>query len=380
MTPEELKAQLEELKAQKTEITQLKDELSAKNTEITNLDASVKAQQKEIDALKTQVKSGKKMTEKQAIKAQLEEKKEDIENFVKTAADKDSMTIEVKFSSTDIADRSVFGTVTEAGVSSAPHSATAFLDNLPIDTVTAVSVGWLEGESTSNADYVEELAESKSDTHSVTEKHRSFGKIASHALISSEVSDFFGQVADWVNNEAVAGIEAKADKEIIAGAGADGSAPRKIYGVKDQATAFAALGAYTMPTVADVIKDATLQIRKAGFTANLAIVSFDALPAIEGAKDANGNLMYNQITGYLEQTRIVPSAALEAKQIFVCDSTKVRIKRRPTIEVEIKRNAAKDGYDIYVRRAYQALIKKGDKGAAVWVADSSTAITAITKS
>ena len=378
MTIEELKAQLAELQSKQVDAAELKSQLEQKEQEINNLDASVKAQQVEIEALKSQVKSNKKISLKQAIAAKLEEKRDDIEKFVKNAADKESMTLELKLDS-NITDGAVFVSAAEQGVSSVPHQVNAFLDNLPTDTVNGTSVAWLEGEYTSNADYVEELAESGNDTATVAEKRRSFGKIASHIIISSEVSDFLGQVQSWATNEAVALIDAKADGEILAGAGADVSAPRKVYGLKGQVTAFSALGKYTRPTVADVILDAVLQIRKAGFIANVAFVSFDALPAIRGAKDANGNYLYNQQTGVLGQVTIVPSAKLTAAQILVADSTRLRIKKRPTIEIELKRNAAKDGYDVYVRRAIQALVKKGDKGAGIWVNDSTAAITSITK-
>ena len=378
MTIEELKSQLAELQSKQADTAELKAQLEQKEQEINNLDASVKAQQTEIEALKSQVKSNKKISLKQAIAAKLEEKRDDIDKFLKNAADKDSMTLELKLDS-NITDGAVFVSAAEQGVSSVPHQANAFLDNLPTDTVNGTSVAWLEGEYTSNADYVEQLAESGNDTATVTEKRRSFGKIASHIIISSEVSDFLGQVQSWATNEAVALIDAKADGEILTGAGADVSAPRKVYGLKGQVTAFSALGKYTRPTVADVILDAVLQIRKAGFIANVAFVSFDALPAIRGAKDANGNYLYNQQTGVLGQVAIVPSAKLTAAQILVADSTRLRIKKRPTIEIEIKRNAAKDGYDVYVRRAIQALVKKGDKGAGIWVNDSTAAITSITK-
>ena len=378
MTIEELKSQLAELQSKQADTAELKAQLEQKEQEINNLDASVKAQQTEIEALKSQVKSNKKISLKQAIAAKLEEKRDDIDKFLKNAADKDSMTLELKLDS-NITDGAVFVSAAEQGVSSVPHQANAFLDNLPTDTVNGTSVAWLEGEYTSNADYVEQLAESGNDTATVTEKRRSFGKIASHIIISSEVSDFLGQVQSWATNEAVALIDAKADAEILAGAGADVSAPRKVYGIKGQVTAFSALGKYTRPTVADVILDATLQIRKAGFIANVAFVSFDALPAIRGAKDANGNYLYNQQTGVLGQVAIVPSANLTAAQMLVADSTKLRIKKRPVIEIELKRNAAKDGYDVYVRRAIQALVKKGDKGAGIWVNDSTAAITSITK-
>ena len=233
MTTEELKAQLAELQSKQADTAELKSQLEQKEQEINNLDASVKAQQTEIEALKSQVKSNKKISLKQAIAAKLEEKRDDIDKFLKNAADKDSMTLELKLDS-NITDGAVFVSAAEQGVSSAPHQANAFLDNLPTDTVNGTSVAWLEGEYSSNADYVEELAESGNDTATVAEKRRSFGKIASHIIISSEVSDFLGQVQSWATNEAVALIDAKADSEILAGAGADVTAPRKVYGLKGQ--------------------------------------------------------------------------------------------------------------------------------------------------
>jgi Phage capsid family. len=389
MTVEELKSMLDnqasELQGAKSQAeaaeqkaAELQADLEKKNEEITNLDASVKEQAEELKGLKAAIAEKKTQNFKTAFKSAMMERKDDIDNFVKTAHNGDRFSMEVKFASTDITDRQVAGTVLEPGVSSAPNSPLAFLGSIAAEPVNGLSLAWLEGAYTSQADYVDELAAAKDDSATVAEKHRAFGKIAAHLLVSSETQDFLSEVYNWATNEAQAKIERKAETEVFKGAGADTTAPRKVYGIKGQAQAFKALGKYASANLADVIKDAILQAQKAGFVANAAYLPFDLLPTLQGLKDANGNYLYNQMTGYIGQVKVIPSVDLGATEAVVADTNAIKIKKRPVYELEIVRNAAKDGFDVYVRRAYQVVIKSGDKGGVIYVANTTTAITSIT--
>ena len=95
----------------------LEAELQSKNTEINNLDASVKEQQKSIANLTAQVKEQKPRTMQSVMAEVFEAKKEEVNNFVKTAADKASMSFEVKLDS-NITGAAQFVGIAEPGVSS----------------------------------------------------------------------------------------------------------------------------------------------------------------------------------------------------------------------------------------------------------------------
>ena len=128
------------------------------------------------------------------------------------------------------------------------------------------------------------------------------------------------EVANWAQTEVMEFINDKVDAEVWNGAGNDTSAKKKIYGLKGQATAFAKLGTYANAHVGDVILDAVAQAKKNGYTANVAIVSFATEAELKGIKDANGNYIYNQLTGMYGPVRVLPSATIGEKEILVADS------------------------------------------------------------
>jgi HK97 family phage major capsid protein len=163
------------------------------------------------------------------------------------------------------------------------------------------------------------------------------------------------------------------------GAGNDTNAKRKIYGLKSQATAFAKVGTYADAHVGDVIMDAVAQAKKNGYAANVAIVSFATEAELKGIKDKNGNYIYNQITGAFGPVRVLPSAVMGEGEILVADTRCAKILRRPSIEVEITRDADLDGWKVNVRKAAQTKVKTAHKKGLIYVADKAAAITAITK-
>jgi HK97 family phage major capsid protein len=245
--------------------------------------------------------------------------------------------------------------------------------------VNADKAAWLDGTFTSNADYVEELVAAEDSDATANEVIRQFGKIATRLLLSSEMKDWMSEIASWAQGEALEFINDKVDSEVWNGAGNDSNAKRKVYGLKSQATAFAKVGTYAEANVGDVILDAVAQAKKNGYTANVAIVPFGIEAELKGIKDKNGNYIYNQLTGMFAGVRILPSAVMGETEMLIADSRCARVLRRPSIEVEITRDADLDGWKVNVRKSAQTKVKAAHKLGLIYVADKAAAVTAITK-
>ena len=346
--------------------------------EINNLDASIKAQQEVINDLKASIKEKKEMTFADAVKAALEENRGKIEKMFEEKRGGSSVRMEVKLGAAGVG-ASAYGTAVDTLVGSQPHTARAFLTAFGEEVVAGDKAAWLDGSYTNNADYVEELAAATDSEANASEVIRQFGKIATRLLLSSELNDWMGEIYNWAQNEAVEFINDKVDSEVWNGAGNDTNAKKKIYGLKSQATAFTKVGTYADANVGDVIHDAVAQAKKNGFVANVAICSFATEAELKGLKDNNGNYIYNQLTGVFGPVRILPSTAVGENEILVADSRCAKVLRRPSIEVEITRDADLDGWKVNVRKSAQTKVKTGHKGGLIYIADKATAITAITK-
>ena len=346
--------------------------------EINNLDVSIKAQQEVINDLKASIKEKKEMTFADAVKAALEENRGKIEKMFEEKRGGSSVRMEVKLGAAGVG-ASAYGTAVDTLVGSQPHTARAFLTAFGEEVVAGDKAAWLDGSYTNNADYVEELAAATDSEANASEVIRQFGKIATRLLLSSELNDWMGEIYNWAQNEAVEFINDKVDSEVWNGAGNDTNAKKKIYGLKSQATAFTKVGTYADANVGDVIHDAVAQAKKNGFVANVAICSFATEAELKGLKDNNGNYIYNQLTGVFGPVRILPSTAVGENEILVADSRCAKVLRRPSIEVEITRDADLDGWKVNVRKSAQTKVKTGHKGGLIYIADKATAITAITK-
>jgi HK97 family phage prohead protease len=366
------------LEAAQAELKTAQETATKQSQEINNLDASVKAQQNEIDSLKQALSQQKAATFGEAVKSALESNSASIEKMFAEKKGGSSVRMEVKLGAAGVG-ASAYGTAVDTAVGSAPHTARAFLALFGEETVNGDKAAWLDGTYTNNADYVEELTAAADSAVGANEVIRQFGKIASRLLLSSELNDWMGEIASWAQNEGIEFINDKVDSECWNGAGNDTNAKRKIYGIKTQATAFAKLGSYEKANVADVILDAVAQAKKNGFVANGAIVSFAVESLLKGIKDANGNYIYNQATGILGPVRIFPSAAVGDKEILVADSRCAIVLRRPSIELEITRDADLDGWKVNLRKSAQTKVKEAHKRGLIYVADYETAVTAITK-
>lgn len=356
-------------------------EIKTAQENINNLDASVKAQQALIETLQASLKEQKEsMSFADAVKSALEDNKEKIEKLFEEKNAGTSVRMEIKMNTGNVTNVA-YGVQVDPVVGSAPHATRAFLAAFGEEVVNAEKASWLDGTFTNAADYVEELTAAADSDASANEVTRSFGKIATRLLLSSELKDWLPAIASWAQGEAIEFINDKVDSEVWNGAGADTSATtkKKIYGIKSQATAFEKVGSYTMPHVGDVILDAVALAKKNGYAANVAIVSFGTEAELKGLKDANGNYLYNQLTGMYGPVRILPSAVVGEAEILVADSRCAKILRRPSIELEITRDADLDGWKVNIRKSAQTKVKTAHKKGLIYVADKTAAITAITK-
>ena len=374
----EAKAAKDAVKAMEAEVKSANDTIKEQATQIDNLDASIKAQDAVIKSMQKTMSENKTVTFEEAIKSALVENKDKIEKMFAEKQAGSSLRFEVKATGVT-ATATAYGTAVDTVVGSAPHVARAFLALFGEEVVAGDKAAWLDGEYTDNADYVEELTAAQDSNATTDEVIRQFGKIATRLLIPSEVQDWMNVVAQWATNEAQEFINDKVEAEVYNGAGNDTNAKKKVYGIKGQATAFSKLATYENANVADVIFDAVAQAKKNGYLANGAIVSFGTEAELKGIKDKNGTPIYNQYTGMLGGVRILPSAVVGENEIFVADSRCARVLRRPSIEIEITRDADLDGWKVNVRKAVQTKVKKAHKKGIIYVADKATAIAAINK-
>lgn len=402
MTPEEIKAMREsiekaasekvaaEVKALKEELQAKQEKIDAQEKSIDNLDKSMKALQSKSDELAKQLETKQRMTFYTALKAAVEAKRDEIKSLLDANKGSIKIPFEVKTDPSPTTTASIsniaYGVALESGIHDARPLANVFYETFPKDVVRATQFDWLEGSFTDAADYVAELTEPALDEQSVTERSRKFGKIAARLQVSSEVADFFEEVYNWARNTAQKKIIAKIDTEILTGLGADsgaGTSPNKIYGLTANSanyTAFSATGAkYADATIADVILDAQAQALSHGYVIDVAFVTWAEFAEIRGLKNANGNYLYNEVTGLLNGVAIKPTSKLSSGEILLAESNVVRIKERPVWELEVVRNAKLDSWDVYVRKAAQTLVKTNDAYGVIYVASVSTAIAAITE-
>lgn len=366
---EDIKKQLEavEQKAAAAETA-----LQAKEQEINNLDASIKSQANEIANLRKMIQEQPKSFRK-AVREALDANREAIEGFIKSTG---KYTVEFKVASPDGA---AFGTVNDNTVHAAPILGNAFLLAFRNVQANGNKVAWIEGTTSKNVGYVAELAEAGKTDVTFIEKSRALAKVATYMEISSEVEGWYEMLYDFCVAEGQRIIMKDVDAKVWNGAGSDASKPKEIYGIKGAATAFSALGEYTDPTVGDVILDAIAQVQKAGYRADVAIVSYKTLASLRGIKDNTGNYLYNQLTGMFGQVQVYPSDQLTDKEVLVADSFCAEIVIAPLYELEFSRQASTDSWRVDLRRHVQVKVPTGKKTGIVYASDTAAAITAITK-
>ena len=402
MTPDEIKALSEsieqaasekvaaEMRAKVDEIKALKEDAEAKQSQIDKLDQSIQDQQNTIKALQEKLTVKERLEFMGALKAAIDARKDEIEALLKSnsgslkvAFDFDRAEVKTDYDITVAGDitRIAWGTALDARIAGSRNPANAFYEAFAKESVNALFFNWIEGSYTDQTAYVDELATLPDGNAAAEEKTRKMAKYGAHLLVSSEVTDFFTALYDWARGEAQAKMLAFADAEIFSGAGADtnDTTKKKIYGLKSQATAFSALATYNDATIADVIKDAKLQAKKFGYNLNAAFLNWADYGTLNGLKDANGRSIWDdkeEIT--IQGVRVLATSQVDSGKMFLADTSVVKIKERPTYELEIVRNAKLDGWDVYLRKSIQTLVKGPDKKGLIWVNSISTAISSIT--
>ena len=349
---------------------------------IDNLDKSVKEQKSALEELRKQL-SEKPATYKQAFRDALYAQKDAIVALAKRKEEKFSITVEVKaadsITTASISPNNFVGVAVDPTIHAAVPEANAFLVVFGLRPRTANKLGWIEATTDAGADYLAELAENKNKSGvKFAEKTRLFAKIGTYMTVSTEAEDWFEQIYNYCVNEGTRLIEAKLDAEIYGGAGSD-TETGKIYGLKSSATAFTALAAKAIENanIADALIDSADQIKKAGYHADVAFVTWAELRQLKSLKDKNGNYIFNQVSGMLDGMRVLASDRLAASEGFICDSTCVEVYGGGSYELEFERNASVDGYTVYFRKCAQTKVPTPKKKGLIYIANMATAIAAL---
>jgi HK97 family phage major capsid protein len=308
--------------AMKADLESAKETATKQSQEIDNLDKSVKAQQQTIDGLRKMINEAPK-TFRKAMRDALESKKEEIAQFIKDG--KGTFNVEFKVATSSLTPAATnhiaSGTVQDPTIHSVPVLGNAFLLAFGTKPLDGARLSWIEASTTKNVGYVEELAENSNKSEvTFVEKQRQAAKIATFMEISSEVENWFEVLYDFCVAEGERLILSDLDDKVWKGDGNDSTAPRHIYGIKGVATAFAKLGSYENAGEGDVIFDAVAQIRKAGYNADVALVSYATEATLKGVKDKSGNPIYDVVKGMFGQVQVIPSDKLSDAEMLIADS------------------------------------------------------------
>lgn len=375
----EAKAAKDAADAMKADLKSAQETAEKQATEINNLDESVKAQQKTIDDLRKMINEAPK-TYRKAMRDALESKKAEIAGFIKDG--KGSFTVEFKLGSMTPAGTNYvsYGVQQDQTIHAVPVLGNAFLLAFGTSAIDSARLAWVEASTTKNVGYVEELAENTNKSEvAFIEKQRRMSKIATYMEISSEVENWFEVLYDYCVNEGERIIMSDLDDKVWTGDGSDASNPTHIYGIKAVATPFDKLGAYANAHEGDVIIDAVAQIRKAGYAANVAVVSYATEAVLKGLKDTSGNHIYDKVKGAIGQVTIIPSDKIDDDEMLIADNNCAKIFLANFYELEFSRKTSHDAWRVDFRRRAQVKVTTPQAKGIVYVADVTTAIEAITK-
>nr|DAM90092.1 MAG TPA: major capsid protein [Bacteriophage sp.] len=353
--------------------------LEESKKEVCNLDKTVKEQQKALEDLNKKLKEKNGKSFDTVLREFMEENKAAMEKFIES---KTYGTASFKFATSNITNSSL-GVQLDQNIYAERLKANTFLSTFPHITRTGNSIEWLEGSDTDNTGYVGELEEpATGNSYELAGKTRRFAKVATFIEVSQEIEDWFNAVYQWARTRGIARVLRKADTFIWSGDGADTTKPNHVYGLKTSgSTAFAATGAkYENANIADVILDAIAQAKANGFSPNVAIVPTTIEAQIRGLKDKNSNYLFNQVTGMLGQVKIVLTDQLSATEIVVADTSCVAIIDKGEYEMELERLAGKDGWRVWLRKAFQIQVPTSEKKGVIYVANTTTAIAALAPS
>lgn len=367
-----------ELKAAQDTIAKSAETIKSQETQIDNLDKSIKAQNETIEKLRKMVKESPKGFNAMMRDA-LEEKREEIEKQLKGTG---RFTVELKIATTDITAQTgaqYTGTVMDPTIHSVPVLSNAFLLAFGTKPLTGPRLGWVESTTSKNVGYVKELADNNNKTTvTFAEKYRKTAKVATYMEISSEFENWFENLYNYCIDEGQRVLLKDIDSKVWNGEGNDSTKQDEIYGIKSQSTAFAKLATYENATVADVILDSIAQINKAGYSANVALVSYGTEAQLQGLKDKDGNYIYDKVNSKLRQVTVIKTDVLTDSEILVADSSCAEIYMGNIYELEFSRQASTDSWRVDYRRHAQVKVTTPKKKGLIYVADIDTAITSIT--
>lgn len=367
--------------AMKADLESAKETATKQSQEIDNLDKSVKAQQETIEGLRKMINEAPK-TFRKAMRDALESKKEEIAQFIKDG--KGTFNVEFKVATSSLTPAATnhiaYGAVQDPTIHSVPVLGNAFLLAFGTKPLDGARLSWVEASTTKNVGYVEELAENSNKSEvTFVEKQRQAAKIATFMEISSEVENWFEVLYDFCVSEGERIILSDLDEKVWKGDGNDSTAPRHIYGIQGVATAFAKLGSYENAGEGDVIFDAVAQIRKAGYNADVALVSYGTEATLKGVKDKSGNPIYDAVKGMFGQVQVIPSDKLSDAEMLIADSYCADIFLGNFYELEFSRKASHDAWRVDYRRRAQVKVPTPKAKGIVYVANKTTAIESITK-
>lgn len=368
-----------ELESAKAELKTAKETAEKQSQEIDNLDKSIKGQQKTIDELRKMINEAPK-TYRKAMREALESKRAEIAEFIKDG--KGSFTVEFKLGTGNLTpagtNHLAAGAQQDGTIHAVPVLGNAFLLAFGTKPMEGARLSWIEASTTKNVGYVEELAENANKSEvAFVEKQRQAAKIATYMEISSEVENWFEALYDFCVNEGQNLIMADLDDKVWNGDGDDTTAPRHIYGLKKTAKPFAKLGTYADAHEGDVIIDAVKQARKAGFAANVVIVSYATEATLTGLKDKNGNYIYDRVKGTIGQVTVLPSDKIGDAEMLVADNNCADVFVANFYELEFSRKASHDAWRVDFRRRAQVKNPAPKAGGMIYVANIATAIEAI---
>ena len=179
----ELKQATEQAAEAKAAADRLQADLDKANQSIDNLDKSANELKAQYDALKKSIESKSKKTFGDALKNVLDEKKDEIERFVK-GENRQYGTLSYNFSTADISGTSL-GIQQDTTVHADKIAALAFYNRFRKVNRAGNIIEWLEGSDTDNTGYVGELtAPSTANGYAIAGKTRQFAKLASFIEVS----------------------------------------------------------------------------------------------------------------------------------------------------------------------------------------------------
>jgi hypothetical protein len=300
--------------------------------------------------------------------------------------------VEVKLDSATVTADAV-RTVNATAVYSDAVANTAFMGlfgtpiNVPQDKNRIM---WNEGAYTSNAGYVEELAEATADTASLEANYREVAKIGAYLPFSAEMAEDFGYFLAWAQARAMQNLMAKVDTELLSGDGNDSNAKKHIYGLKAQGTtAFNAAtaglaSAIENANIADVIAAAKAQAQKATndqYIPDVVSMNPSMVARLRALKNTIGDYLYVLPNGQMtiHGLRVNETSKLGDKEILLTASNTLQFHQKRNVTMEIERVQKTDSYNLNIWWRGQALVPTSAKKGNIYIADVDTAMGAITK-